>query len=473
MGRELTRRRFIGVAGGTVAALGTGVAFSRCGGESKARRDVVVVGAGLAGLTAAFELEERGRDVVVLEARNRVGGRVHTIRDPFTGGQHAEAGGEYVDGNHLNLLAFVRRFGLRLERVGRGIGNLRDQVVYDGALSFRDEFVTAEAQGDLARFNSAVLRLGRSVDPADPVATDPGLDRRDVESLIEELAPSPRGRFLIDTYLRDFYATTAADLSLLYLATQERIYRDVPGAQIEFARIRGGNDALTGAFAERLADLRLSAPVTRIETGDDTVVVGAGDEELEADHAILALPLPALAAVDFEPDPPPALAAAFGGVTYGRVTKNLVQSDRRTWREQGSTGYLVSDLPLGATWEATDQQPGRAGILIDYAGGEESQYFETRDVESRESYVNTHLARAYPGLQPTAFASVSWPTEPYTGGSWIAPRPGELTEHWDALRSSHGRLFLAGEHTSVMSGYMESAIRSGRRAAAQVQAAAG
>jgi monoamine oxidase len=245
----------------------------------------------------------------------------------------------------------------------------------------------------------------------------------------------------------------------------------VPGSRIEYARIRGGNDGLTGAFADRLSDLRLGVPVTAVTEDEDRVEVTAGGGTMSARHVVLAAPLPALARVELS-GVPDELVAALGGISYGRVTKNLLQTDERVWRDQGSTGYLATDRPLGSTWEATDQQPGRRGILIDYASADASDTAAARGVSAREDLVRTELDRVFPGIYAAAagFATVAWPAEEYTGGSWIAPRPGELSDHWTTLRATHGRVHLAGEHTSVLSGYMESAVRSGRRVAAEVAA---
>jgi len=432
------------------------------------RQTAIVVGAGLAGLTAAHELERRGVSVTVIEARDRIGGRVHTVRSPFAGGQHAEAGGEYVDRVHTELRRYCRRFGVPLEDVRRGFGGLVGLVYRDGERKRSGHFIDDRARRDIRRYYERVYRLTRHLDVADPVGSAGALDRHSVAEVLDDIAPSPHGRFLLNAFIRDDYAARPEHLSLLYVGHQERLYEPVPDRYIEIFRVRGGNQRLAQAFARRLRrQVVTGSPVTALAHGPHGVQVTAGGKSREADWCVLAAPLPALRGVAFTPALPAALAGAIQNFTYGRITKNLVQYERRDWRRQGFDGDVYSDLPLGSTWEATDQQRGRRGVLIDYAAGERSTYFEKLPEKDRIAYATARLDRIFPGSAAHARGhfSVAWALEQYTGGCWVAPRPGEMKPYWNALRKPVGRLVLAGEHTAVFSGYMEGAIRSGQRAA--------
>jgi monoamine oxidase len=129
---------------------------------------------------------------------------------------------------------------------------------------------------------------------------------------------------------------------------------------------------------------------------------------------------------------------------------------------------------MGSVWEATDQQAGRHGVLIDYAAGDNSSHFETLTTPERAADAAGWIDEVLPGSRRglTEAASVSWPVEPYTGGAWVAPRPGQMRLYRDALRHPAGRIHLAGEHTDdLYPGYMEGAVRSGQRVAGEIRAA--
>ena len=362
----LRRREFLAAGAGALAVAGAGgwLLSDRSSRSDPARR-AIVVGAGLAGLTAALELERQGWDVTVLEARDRLGGRVLTVRRPFAGGQYAEAGGEFIDVNQTRIQAFARRFGLPLDDVRRGFGGLEDLVYRRGRRFTTGAFRDAAVRRDLGRYGEAAFELSRGIDPADPVASRRAsrLDRRSAADLLDLIRARGRARFLLEAMFRDDYGVEPERLSLLYVAQGEALYRNVSGGEIERWRIRGGNVRLVEAFAERLARPPVSGtPATAITASESGVVVTAGGREFEAEHCIVASPLPALRDVSFEPGLPEPLAEAVVELQYARVVKCLAQYPRRTWRERGYSGTATTDLAAGTFYEATDQQPGRREI---------------------------------------------------------------------------------------------------------------
>ena len=480
MEARLSRRRLL-IAGGAVAAAAivapdlTGCSFGRR--EATGRGRVVVVGAGLAGLTAAYELARAGFDVTVLEARDRLGGRVCTVRDPFRAGQHAEVGGEYVDVVHRHVQAFCKRFGLPLENATRGFAGLEDVAYVDRRRERLGRLETRRATRDVNRFYRLIYQLGRGLDPADPVGTKPKLDSRSVGWVIDRIDPSERGRFLLEGFVRDDYAAQPEDLSLLTYATGEKVYESVPDRDIEKYRIRGGNSRLPQAFAARLDDaVRFATPVDAIEQSDAGVEVHAAGEVFAAEFCVVSAPLPALRSVDLSAAGlSQRQRGAIAKLAYGRATKTLLQYRERFWRQEDFSGDVYSDLPLGAVWEATNRQPGRQGVLIAYAAGSNSAYFEPKSTPGRARAAGRWIGDVFPGSARSVIedASVSWPVEPYSGGAWMAPRPGQVVPYRDALRQPAGRIHLAGEHTDdLYPGYMEGAVRSGLRAARKVRQAA-
>ncbi len=468
----LTRRGFVGVAAGAGAAVAVGgLAWWRPWDASE-RVDVVVVGAGLAGLTAAYELREAGRDVVVVEARDRVGGRVRTLREPLSGGQHAELGGEFIDGVHSTIRGYVRRFELGLEDLTMGGGRLSNGVYRNGNLQALGAALDPRERREMDRFWTAVAKLGSGLDYRNPVPAAGAIDRRSVADLLDAERIDGIARLVLDSYVRDEYGVSPGEASLLNLVALEKVYENVPEGQIEIYRVDGGNDRLTGAFAERLGDaVRLRSPVSSIEQRSDGVSVEAGGDSIEADYVIVAAPLPALRAISFDPPFDEPLRSAVEDLQYGRVTKTLLQYPSRFWRALGYNGDVIADVPEVRTWEATERQPEPEGILIDYLAAERNDLVAPMSHEERARLTAAGIAKVFPDSpDPGATGSAAWQLEPYSGGCWGSPAPGQVTGYWRALRRAQDRLHLAGEHTdTVFSTYMEGAVRSGRRAAREVE----
>jgi len=425
----LNRREFLAAAAGAAAALGTGRAAAALKGR------VVVVGAGLAGLAAAYELERAGLRVTVLEARKGVGGRVRTVRSGFAHGQYVEAGAEFFSESQSTLLAYARRFGLAIEHV--------------------------ESRGKSVVYLDRKRRLFDHLHGALPkVLPEPGFDGVSVADFLTGLDLTGTARFLAEQEVRRAFAAEPGNLSLLFFAEQASLRR--PGS----LRLRGGSDRLPVAFAQRLSDVRLEHEVTRIvATGGG---VRAGD--LDADFCVLTVPLPVYKEIGFSPRLPMRLAEAVERLDYGSATKILLQYERRFWRDEGLDGDLLTDLAIGTAWEGTRGQGERAGILVGYATGENGRLYGNVGSTDRELLAADELEEVFPGSRPLLAAtdSAAWSREDFSRGAFAAYAPGQLTRYRSALRRRLGRVVLAGEHTDPLTGTMEGALRSGRRAAAAI-----
>ena len=183
-----------GAAGAAAVIAGPDLIAAAFGRRDASGPDrVIVVGAGLAGRTAAYELGRAGFDVTVLEARDRIGGRVYTVREPFRAAQHAEAGGEYVDVVHRRVRAYCNKFGLPLENATRGFAGLDDVVYVGRRRGPLGRFKTHRSTRGTDRFYRLIYELGRRLDPANPVG-EPKLDSRSVGWAIDRIEPSERGR---------------------------------------------------------------------------------------------------------------------------------------------------------------------------------------------------------------------------------------------------------------------------------------
>jgi len=253
------------------------------------RRRVVVIGAGLGGLAAADVLHRAGIDVVVLEARDRVGGRVHTLRG-FAAGQVAESGGEFLDSDHTVMRGLVRRFGLRLDDLTQAGSDQPGCVYLNGRRFTEPGLYTSEVNNEIDRFYTALSRLSDPLDPRDPVAGGAGLDRHSAADFLDSLRLDPQARLAIEhDIIRDDYDVEPKDLSLLFLAQGDSL----PAGQAERYRIHGGNDQVPRALRRTLGGrVRLSTPVTAVAQDAHGVTVTAAGTKFRADACILAAPLP-------------------------------------------------------------------------------------------------------------------------------------------------------------------------------------
>ncbi|MGE5246569.1 MAG: flavin monoamine oxidase family protein [Betaproteobacteria bacterium] len=434
---------------------------------------VVVAGAGLAGLAAARDLAANGAEVTVIEARDRVGGRVHTIRAPFVDGQHAEAGGDMIDAEQHEIRALAAELGLPLSRILRGgfsyarpDASGRTRIVPRGA---------ARGWEHLARSLGGLTRRYRLAEQRwdSPIAVD--LGRR---SVAEWLDASGADRDLRDTAtgLRGFFLADADELSLLALVDQ--FSADDAPAPGPMHRIEGGNDRLATAMAAALGDrVRLQTELVAVSQRGRVVRAsvknGGRVGQIACGYLVLALPAVLLRRIPITPALPAQQHEAIVRLQYGRATKTLLQFARPFWRRAGQPRAFGSPLAFGAVWDGNEEQRGRAGILTLLAGGSASDL--TQAITGKEGPAG--LARELEWLGANGADLVrshqtAWEADPWARGGYAYFDPG-FNPEWRAwLARPAGRLFFAGEHTSVRwQGYMNGAVESGRRAAAEIEAA--
>ncbi|HEY9738462.1 MAG TPA: flavin monoamine oxidase family protein [Trichocoleus sp.] len=459
---------------------GSNLGAQSSGSSDLARKNlrVAVIGAGLAGLVAAYELKKQGYQVTLLEARDRIGGRVYTLREGFGSNQYAEAGGEYIDSFnvHRQMHRYVQEFGLRLAPVhsapSEGIYFVRQQ-----RCDFTDQALSAAFGKDIVdeidRFWITLELLARDYfRQADWQSGAAQWDNQSVSAWMDCLNLDPLARELTEQYLRG-EMDEPDQLSMLFLMEQAALYDKVPDQRLEMYRIEGGNGQLPRALARALgSSVRLSCPVSAIEQTDQGVQITHGQGTATADFAVIATPLPPLRQVRFSPDLPVVVQDAIAQLNYGSHVKVMVQFDERIWRTRyQSTGLTITDLPIGFATDTTVRQPGDWGILTAYISGKNAEALLPLNAEKKIQNVLDQFEAIYPGCRShvkTAQTAV-WPQEQYSGGSYSNYGPGQFAQYWPTLRQPHGRLYFAGEHTDDFVGYMEGAVRSGQRVAQQIK----
>jgi monoamine oxidase len=435
-----------------------------------------MMGAGLAGLTAALDLTAAGWEVVVLEARDRVGGRVHTLYHPWSSGLHAEAGGESIDDDHHDLLAMLKRFGIGTER--RPILKPYDATVYYRGQRTTLPLMLAGRGGrvleDILNFDNAVSALGNGVDPEHPERAPNAaqLDRRSLEDFVREQHLSPEAEFIVRLQNKSEYNAELKDISLLFVAQQAAASTNSTLFSVETMRIAGGNSRLPLAMAAALGtSIQLRAPVRSVEHNAHGVRVTTDKSTIDASWLVVAVPPPPLRRVRFTPALPSTLAAAIGGLDLGNAAKVIREYAVPFWLAEGFSGFTVTDLPFAVAWAATDSEVTVHGILTQFITADAARAAAAMTDADRMTAFQAQLDRIYPEGRPLVrpeAATVAWANEPFTGGGYAVYRPGQLGPFYAAFRSGTGRIRFAGEHTSGLAGYMESAVRSGHRAAAQI-----
>jgi monoamine oxidase len=433
---------------------------------------VLVAGAGLAGLAAARDLSALGADVTVIDARDRVGGRVWTIRDGFAESQHAEAGGDMIDEAQHEIRALCKEMGLKLTRILRaGFGYVRPDAAGKPRIVSRD---ASRGWDRLAKCLDEVIRPYRLAEQRwdTPIATE--LARRSVAQWLdemradEELRTTTRG-------LRGFFLADPEVLSLIALVDQFAA-EDKPGPWNMY-RIEGGNDRLATALASSLGDrVRLNTELVAVSHRGQgvraTVKHGRTAAPIACDYLVLALPATTLRRVPITPALPAQQHDAIARLQYGSATKTLVQFSQRFWRVPARPKAFGSALPFGAVWDGNEEQRGRPGILALLAGGSASA--ASQEILARDGAQGFTEALDWLGSKRAAVLvsrQIVWEHDPLARGGYAYFDPGFDPSLRAWLARPCGHLFFAGEHTSIKwQGYMNGAVESGRRAAAEIAA---
>ncbi|MCS7065204.1 MAG: FAD-dependent oxidoreductase [Fimbriimonadales bacterium] len=433
--------------------------------------DVLVLGAGLAGSVAAYQLQLAGCRVALIEARARVGGRAHTTYD-WAEGQYAELGPEFIDSNHYRVLSYAGRFGIPIRRRQRfwGISPLRGDSRASREAWNRFWHAALEQAQIVSTKSRSLTRLLQRLQRLAP------LDQVTMRDFAEQLGIWQVAAPHLIRYSRNLEAAEPEEVSMLSVIAQEAFY----GADVEHGayRLEGGTqrlvEAMVGAFQEAGGTLMLQTAAEAIEQVERGVRVHVRQQEqaqtLRARYAVVALPFTMLSQLELRPPLSPARIDALSQLGVGQVVKTLLQFRTRFWRQQTPRGIMPdrSHLPdISAIWEETDIVPGEAGILSLWVGGEPARrWARFTEVERIERCLQM-LETLYPSCRSQFLRGVSlhWGQEPFTRLGYPFQPPGLLTGGFRALFKPEGRLYFAGDYLSLFVGYMEGALESGERAA--------
>jgi monoamine oxidase len=445
--------------------------------------DVVVIGAGLAGLSAARALVASGHEVVVLEARDRVGGR--TLNEPIGDGKIVELGGQWVGPTQDRIIGLIEELGLEtFPTYGRG-ENLfeRGEKVrrYRGTIPKLSPVALAETGFVLARLN----RLARTV-PRDAPWQAPRAGKWDAqtfETWVRRNVRTATARDLMRLAIEGVWAAEPRDVSLLhvlfYIASAgsiELLLDTEGGAQQD--RVVGGTQLISIRMAEELDDaVLLESPVRSITHGADGVAVQSDRAVVRAKRVIVATPPTLAGRIAYEPALPAVRDGLCQRMAQGSVVKCMAVYDRPFWRERGLSGQLTSTR--GPVSVGFDNSPpdGTPGVLLAFLEGRAARKGAGLEDSARREIVLDSLARAFgpEAKQPRHYVDKAWPNDQWSRGCYggFMP-PGGWLDHGEALRTPIGPIHWAGAETAtVWNGYMDGAVSSGRRAADEVIEALG
>ena len=440
--------------------------------------DVVVVGAGLAGLSAAQALVAVGRDVVVLEARDRVGGRV--VNRELEHGVTVEMGGQWIGPTQNRIQRLATDLGVdTFPTYNEGENLLRfgeTQGRYKGAIPRINPFVLADIGQAQARFDNLARRV--------PLETPWTAEKADAwdsvtfETWIQRNCRTSKGRDLLRLYSAAVFAAEPADYSLLHALFYtnsgggvDRLAGTGDGAQQD--RFVGGSQRVPILMAAELGDrVRLSQPVRRVSTRDGGVTVLTDELELDAEAVIVAIPPTLAGRLVYEPALPPWRDQLTQAVPAGAVIKCNVVYETPFWREDGLTGQATgNEGPVKITFDNSPPSGVRGVMLAFLEGAHARRASRMTPAERREAVLGSLVRYFGPqAAQPLDFQELDWSAEEWTRGCYGAHFPtGVWTQYGPALREPVGPIHWAGTETAtVWNGYMDGALQSGDRAAAEV-----
>jgi monoamine oxidase len=443
-----------------------------------AELDVAIVGAGLAGLTAARELRGRGLDVEVLEAQDRVGGR--TLNHTFEDGTVVEVGGQWVGPTQDRVIALAGELGVGTYPSWDEGEHLSELA---GALKrySDDRFgLPAHVLADLGIAQLRIDRLAASVPLAAPWEA-PKARRLDSETVVSWARRNMRtklGRRFLAVLVEAIFSAEPEDVSMLHFlfylhsgGSLENLASTTGGAQD--SRLAGGSQEVSLRMATELGDaVRLSAPVLQITQSETGVTVGGHWGQVDAARVIVAVAPVVISRISFAPALSGRRAQLHARMPPGYVIKCMARYERPFWRDDGLSGQAGSDSrPLAVTFDNSPAD-GSCGVMLGFLEGGHGRRAGELSPEARRDLVLGDLA-AYFGpraLEPLEYVEQDWAGEEWIRGGYGAHLgPGTWTDYGDLIRKPEGRIHWAGAETSeVWNGYMDGAVRSGERAAAEV-----
>ena len=450
MPNKKNRRQFLKILGAT--SLGAALAPKDIFAQ-KRKKSCVVIGAGFAGLAATHQLKNAGWNVTVLEARNRVGGRVFSQAFADNPNLIFELGAEWVGESHERIKALCRDFKIPLQK-----HQFEDYLLRDGVVSRPNEWSFSP------QAKVAFEKLIKSYDKL-TVAQRTNLDRYDWWTYLEKIGFSED-----DLRLRDLMDSTDFGESIRHVsafAATAEYAESSPKNEMDY-KMTGGNSRLAFEFVKRIGaeNIKTNTLVTEINQRAGIVSVVTTAETYAADAVICTAPINSLLKIKFTPALPAIQTEAAQKIIYSRICKNSILYDKRFWKAENFS--MVSDTASHFYFHSTQNQTGTQGILTSYAVGEKADVLASQSDERRLKIITRDLIDFNEDApkMARAISSYAWQRDKFTDGAYALYRPGQWFGIRPILQRPHLKVLFAGEHLADWQGFMEGAIETGEAAAA-------
>jgi len=444
---------------------------------------VIVVGAGIAGLVAAHELLRAGHDPVILESKHRVGGRILTLREPFTPGLYGEAGAMRIPRTHALTLAYAERFGLKLNPFTlqnpeaychlSGRKHRWREIDADPALLAAEMNEQDRGTTCAKRWEQAIQPLSEEVEQGGDAAWAAIVERYDGYSTREFLEQQHWREPMIE-----LFGLLQNQEALMNSCFLELLREEVGRFYVDLLQIDGGMDLLPRAFLPGLASrIRFGARMTTIEQLDSGVTIHyqtvGGRSHISGDYAIITVPFPVLRHVEVTTPFSSAKRRAIRQLRYDASAKIFLQFRRRFWEEDEGIvgGGTVTDLPIrNVFYPEHGRETGRGVVLASYTWAEDAQRWGSLGDDERIAQALEDLSFIHPQAlgEYEVGASKMWHDDPHAGGAFALFEPGQQSLLHDHIVAPEGRVFFAGEHASLTHAWIQGAIESGLSAAAAI-----
>lgn len=449
MSNKTNRRDFLKLIG--AASLGAALSANNVFAQ-KRPKSCVIVGAGFAGLAAAYKLKNAGWNVTVLEARDRIGGRVFSHRLPQNSNLICELGAEWVGESHERIKALCYDFKIPLQR-----HQFADYLLQNGKVSRPGQWgFSAPAQ---AAFKKAIKNYEKL-----SALQQRTLDKLDWWTYLEKIGFTEE-----DLRLRDLMDSTDFGESIRHVSAYGALAEyaeSSPHNEMDY-KMTGGNSRLSEEFAKRVGaeNIKLNTLVTEINQYKGIVTVKTEIDSYKTDAVICTAPTQSLLKIKFNPPLPTVQRAAAEELIYARICKNSVLYENRFWKDENFS--MVSDVTSHYYFHSTQNQPGKEGILTSYAIGEKADVLASQSDERRMRIITRDLVDFETDAPKLAkgIASYAWQRDKYTDGAYALYRPGQWFGIRPILQRPHGKILFAGEHLADWQGFMEGAIETGEAAA--------
>ncbi|WP_285409524.1 flavin monoamine oxidase family protein [Pseudomonas sp. FR229a] len=426
-------------------------------------KTAIVIGGGLSGLTAAYELQNKGWQVTLLEAKPSLGGRSGMATSEWIGNDKTQP--------VLNKYVSTFKLGTTpAPEFVRTPSYLIDGDYFSAADLATKQPATADA---LKRYQNTLDDLARSIDdPQNPAATATlhALDQITVSSWLDKQNLPATARQLINQDIRTHYDEPSR-LSLLYFAQQNRVYRGISDRDLRASRLVGGSQVLAQAFVKQIKTIKTSSPVSAITQDKDGVTVKVGSVGYQADYVVLAVPLRALNKIALTPALDAQHLAAIKGTNYGWRDQIMLKFKTPVWESKSRmSGEIYSNTGLGMLW-IEPALKGGANVVINLSG-DNARVMQAFGDKQMVDQVLIRLHAFYPQARGsfTGYEIRRYSTDPSMGGAYLAYGPGQISKFWRLWERPLQRVAFAGEHTDTLyPGTLEGALRTGQRAASQVE----